>query len=167
MTTEAQRRELEASIRLAFARVVRPAKDLIALHQCDECEELRCAFVSQRWEAMSGELIERHYVSLPLLSPEAFVYFLPAYILHSLDHFSPTSTVAEFTVYAVSPGANSDLGLEDWAVQRLAPFTNEQASAVDQFLELVERDEDVGPYISDISERRERFRELRAKSSEL
>jgi len=163
MTSESERLALQAEVRSAFAGVVRPAEDLIALHQCPECDALRAAFAHESWDAMSDDLIERNELALPLLSPDAFAYFLPAYLLYSLDHLSCTAGVTEMTVYAVSPSAGANANLENWTQERIAPFTDQQARVIDRFLELAERDEELGSYMSDIAERRVRFKELRAK----
>ncbi|HEV7704525.1 MAG TPA: hypothetical protein VGO46_09540 [Gemmatimonadaceae bacterium] len=68
-----------------------------------------------------------------------------------------------YTIYSLSPGFGGKAAIEDWAVEILQPLTDKQAAVIDRFLELAERDDDLGPQIEDIAERREHFRELRAR----
>jgi hypothetical protein len=160
MVTDAQRESLEAEIRAAFAGVTRPAEDQIALHECDECNELRSAFTQLRWDAMPDSLVEAHALALPLLSPEAFAYFLPGYLLYALRHLTWQSAPSEMTVYAVGPGPTGGGVSQDWERERLKPFTAEQARVIDRFLELVEQDDEFGGYLGDVTGRRARFQEL-------
>jgi hypothetical protein len=162
LTTEAQRRALQADIRAAFAQAVRPTADLIAPHQCDECARIRSEFSQAHRDALPDAFIEEHRSALPLLSPEALLYFLPAYLLYALDHLTSRTGASEMTVYAVTPNSSTDAALEDWARERVALFTDEQAGVIDRFLELVQHDDDLGAYMGDVADRRARFHELRA-----
>ena len=60
------RAQLREHIYAAFEGTHRPAENLIALHDCEECAELRMAFAQQEWATMPTELIESHDNSLPL-----------------------------------------------------------------------------------------------------
>ena len=144
----------------AFAGGVCPPRERIALHECAECAELRSAFDSVRWESMPDALIEAHEISLPLLSPEAFAYFLPAYMLYALDHLTWRHSASEHTVYAVGPDKPANDDHADWHRTRFRALTPQQAAVVEDFLALVEKDPDFGSYLGDVAERREQFREL-------
>jgi hypothetical protein len=160
MVTDVQRESLEAEIRSAFAGATLPTEDQIAPHQCHECAELRSAFTSVRWDAMPDALVEAHAVALPLLSPEAFAYFLPGYLLYALRHLTCQSAPSEMTIYALGPKAKDNRASEDWERERVKPLTEEQARVIDRFLELVEKDDEFSEYLGDVAERRARFHEL-------
>jgi hypothetical protein len=160
MVTDAQRESLEAEIRAAFAGATRPSKEQIAPHDCDECAELRSAFTYVSWDAMPDPLVEAHALALPLLSPKAFAYFLPGYLLYALKHLTWQFAPSQMTVYAIGPGPTHSDVLRDWERERLKPFTDAQARVIDKFLQLVEQDDEFGGYLGDVTERRARFQEL-------
>jgi len=147
---------LRAAILEAFARDEPPRQDRIALHQCEECAGLRADFAEMRWNLMPPALIEKHYGSLPLLSPEALAYFLPAYLLYALDHFTPDSLVTEFVVYHLAPDAPHDQDAIEWRRAKLRHFTRQQIAVVNDFLLLVEGDEAFRVYLGDVGPGRRR-----------
>jgi hypothetical protein len=159
MVTDVQRESLEAEIRAAFAGTAHPGEGQIAPHDCDECAELRSAFTTVRWDAMPHALIEANASALTLLSPEAFAYFLPGYLLYALRHLTWQSAPSEMTIYALGSKAKHSGALEDWERERLKPLTAEQARVIDRFLELVEQDDEFSEYLGDVTERRARFQE--------
>ena len=160
MTTREQRAALKARVRAAFSGGECPPQDRIAFHQCAECAELRAAFADIQWETMPDALIESYEGSLPLLSPDAFAYFLPAYIRYATDHLTWRASPSEYTVYAVGPDAPRNEDIADWHRKRFKALTAEQADVIDEFLALVENDPDLGAHLGDVSERRMQFREL-------
>ncbi len=95
---------LKSEIVKAFAEVEQPPKDNIALHECEECRGVRSDFAKVKWRETSSELLERNYDKIPLFSPAAFNYFLPAYLLYTLNNFDDElSDVCDFTLYALTP----------------------------------------------------------------
>jgi hypothetical protein len=157
---ELEHASLRFRIRSAFAGGVQPERECIAPHECEECAELRQAFHGIAWDAMPDALIESHDGSLVLLSPEAFVYYLPGYMLYALEHMTWHDSPSEHTVYAIGPNASDDDEMLDCQRERLKPLTAEQGALLDEFLALVERDGDLGTHIGDLHERRETLRYL-------
>jgi hypothetical protein len=150
---------MRAEIVAAFADARRPDEDDIIVHDCDDCQALRGAFAPLRWDEVPDPVIETHASSLPLFSPTAFAYFLPAYLLYALEHFTPHADASQHTVYALTPNT-PDEDMIDWHRDRLKPFTQYQASVAKRFLELVEADEHFGPYMGHLTEGRTRFYDL-------
>ena len=107
-------------------------------------------------------MIEAHPSKLPLLGPEAFVYYLPAYLLYSIEHFQYHHPVTEMTIYAVSPSEDytPEEGLGEHLCERLKPFTDDQINAVEEFLLLAESDESFRRYYGDNGPARRRLRAL-------
>jgi hypothetical protein len=57
---------------------------VIAPHECEECAAL-CECLSQSgWEGISDSFVEQYSGSLPLLSPEAYNAYLPAWLRASV-----------------------------------------------------------------------------------
>lgn len=151
---------LRADILRAFADTVRPPQEEIALHQCDECAALRAAFAPYMWDRVPPQVIEAHYSALPLFSPSAFAYFLPAYLLYALDHFTPDSGPSEFTIYSLVIEEPVNEHHAAWHRERLKPLTRSQVNTVERFLDLVEADEEFASYLQELAPGRARFREF-------
>ncbi len=62
-----------------------PRKDELIVHACDECFALRDAFAGRRWADIPVRQIHEHYSELPLFSPVAHHYYLPAFVIAATD----------------------------------------------------------------------------------
>jgi hypothetical protein len=72
--------ELERQILAAFP----PRKvNQIVTHQCEECESLKRELGGRVWSDISAEFIEANDGALPLLTQDAYLAFLPAWLLQS------------------------------------------------------------------------------------
>lgn len=138
---EKQLAELKQKIVKAFEAVPYP-KDPIAPHECEECREVRKTFANQHWKTIEPAILEENHGIIPLFSPDAFRFFLPAYLIYSLDHFSEEyDTTTEFTIYAVTPSNKDIKAATGYWQEKFAGFDREQFSCVDEFLGLVGIDE--------------------------
>jgi hypothetical protein len=54
-------------------------------HDCEECLEIRSALERRTWPLISAHFVDAHADSLPLLTREAFIAFLPAWLLRALQ----------------------------------------------------------------------------------
>jgi hypothetical protein len=54
--------------------------------KCLECTELTESLRHRKWDALDNQTMDAQFGSLPLLSPEAFSTFLPAWLMRSLDN---------------------------------------------------------------------------------
>jgi hypothetical protein len=152
--------QLREDIIAAFADAQRPTEDDIVVHECDECRALEAAFAPLTWDAVPDSVIEAHASELPLFSPTAFAYFLPAYLLYTLAHFTPRADAAEHTVYALTPNDPPNVDMADWHRERFKPFTQAQVTVAERFLELVEADDEFSRYMGSLTDGRVKFREF-------
>src|ERR1700733_8097709 len=82
LPSHASRNALRESIRSAFpdgslpTRIVRSDPDGDA-----ELGAIVKAFAAKRWTELDADMVDRHYDALSFFSPEAFRYYLPAYML--------------------------------------------------------------------------------------
>ena len=123
---------LRAMIEHAFASAPRPTADDIATHACGECDRVRQTFRGADWRTIDQGTILENYDKLPLLTPEAHHYFLPAFMLASITPFDRDNPILEFTIYDVC----------DPRLERAEKFTTDQCDAIVAFLILAERDMD-------------------------
>jgi len=124
--------ELIKLISEAFADVARPENDQITRHECGECDEVREDFARYSRETIPQKRLEYHASALPLLTAKALLYFLPAYMAHSVNHLE--SGVTEYTLYHLSP---SDWSASFW-VERFGIFSSSQKTAICQYLRFLE-----------------------------
>jgi hypothetical protein len=124
----------------AFGKVEQPVWENIALHECEECRGVRKDFVNVKWSKAGDELLEANYDKLPLFSPAAFQYFLPAYLLYTLKNFDDNfSEVCEFTLFALTPDKNwkeENGEISSYWIDKFAAFTVEQMACIYGVLEL-------------------------------
>ena len=125
--------EIRAAVWSAFSPVRRPPEAQIALHQCDECADLRATFRDLNWAKVPAATLEENFGKLPLFSPMAYAYFLPAWLLYAIDHPSTDAIVTEFLVYDLAPTG----GEEEWHRERLRALTPAQVAACDAVLALL------------------------------
>ena len=121
----------------------------ITKHPCDECIAIRNDFAGVAWWSADPELIDAYFTSLSLFTPKAFHYYLPAYLVYSLNHFEPFEGAVEFSIYALS------LELDDprrnkWLTERKNLFTEEQRQVIVKFLELVRDHPEMEIYQADV-----------------
>lgn len=150
---------LKQKIFASFENVPYP-KGRIAPHECGECDDVCKTFKNKNWKTISPEIIEEYHGIIPLFSPEAFQYFLPAYLNFSLNNFDGYDTVCQFTIYATAPDNKSvQERLEYWR-DRFARFSSEQMSCIYEFLDLARIDENFERSAKEISIGRQNLKEF-------
>jgi hypothetical protein len=80
---------LRQTIGRVFAHVPYPGDDNITRcpYDCSECGQIARFFRAKSWDQLAAEDLRRHHTALALFTPEAFQYFLPAFMLASLSSF--------------------------------------------------------------------------------
>ena len=109
---------------------------------------------------MPEELIEKHYSQLPLLSPAAFAYYVPAYLRLALHDFSQDSRVLQFLVYNIAPSNDEN---PEWKRERFRHFTREQVDILQEFLQLVVEQDEMRIYFGTLDPERRRLETLWAE----
>ena len=129
--------QLKNEIIKVFAEVEQPAKDNIALHECKECRGVREDFTDVKWQEADDELLETNFGSIPFFSLLAFNYFLPAYLLYTLNNFDKKySEVCEFTIYALTPDKNWKVkngNIASYWKEKFSLFTSAQMNVIYRF----------------------------------
>ena len=127
---------LIADIEKHFANVTPPSADNIAECQNDwEIEEITRTFAGRDWRDLDRETVESNPV-LSLFTPEAFHYFLPAYLRYSIDGPFSYSGLLVDTVNRLLPGKET-AGSSGLYRDRLRPFNEDQMNTVIKFLDWV------------------------------
>lgn len=148
MLFEKKASALRIKILDSFSDFPVPEKNQVAPHDCCECNELRETFAGLDWKRIDKQIIEENFSQIPLFSPEAYHYFLPAFLLYVLDNFAPSSLVLEFTLYALCP--STDERMKKYWQERGRTFTKEQINILYEFLELIRAQPETHAYYQDI-----------------
>ncbi len=72
----------------------------VTKHRCIECDSLNDMLAGHRWDEISNDLIDDNYEVLPLISDDAYLKILPAWLKRAADN--PNSLVAEMLLINLS-----------------------------------------------------------------
>lgn len=123
-------REIEA----AFAQVEHPGDQSLLHSQCmdDHDIDIEDFYGDIHWRDVPDDIIERNNASLRFFSPEAFRFYLPAFLTWVLRNFAATdSFTVDSTIYSLDPG-DDDLG--DFAKSKYSLLDHRQRTAVANLL---------------------------------
>lgn len=145
---EIARKNLIEHIKEAFSNVTLPSKEKITLCTCDECKTVReniSQYSNASWESISDDFIDEYCDCMPLLSPEAFHFMLPAILIFSLKYFDSGYNGTGFTISTLCPGKDWEHS-KDWWKNRFERFSAAQVDLVFKFLDMAYVDEGFESY---------------------
>jgi hypothetical protein len=124
------------SIESAFAEVSYPGDDRIAEHKdCPECDDVREHFRGATWRGHTVAELQQYQSVLPLFTPEALRYFLPAFMLVSLGAWREADDIPFSILYMCLPSDPSEeAGLKQHRRERFDIFTPRQREAIAAYL---------------------------------
>jgi hypothetical protein len=127
--------KLIQEIEKAFLHTTYPGDDYLAyaLTRADYWK-LMNDFKGNHWKKIPPEILVKHVYDLPLFSPEAFRFYLPAYLLASLRG-EPSGDFGEFTYYEFVPPEDEGSDME-YFLKRVEGFDRPQRASIRQFVEL-------------------------------
>lgn len=141
-------------IKAAFADVEPPTQDNLSHLPDAEGDAVTLAFAGRDWRTLSTEFIEERHDQLVLMTPEAFRYYLPAYMLRALGVFLDPknyftvddlhvfhykSMMPESTALSYLPGdLLDDHGHEEYQQRRYGIFNDEQMAVMQEFLDIID-----------------------------
>jgi hypothetical protein len=124
----------------AFGEITHPGDDQLLASDCfdvGEVENFRQSNVPTKWQQLAPSVIDYNYGSLPFLSPSAYRFFLPAYLIRALDTFrDATNNVIEFVIYALT-APDDPILLKHFLTQQ-SLLNSTQRKAIHQFLKTIE-----------------------------
>jgi len=118
---------LKLEIREAFREVEKPEAETITPHECLECDELRRDLHQYDSGNVPDAVLDEHVSDLPLLSDDAKQYYLPAWIVRSIE--DPESNYTQ----ALLDALDSD---HRWAPA--TPYTDRQWHVIEAYLDFLE-----------------------------
>jgi len=115
---------ISEQIRKAFQTVKHPGKDRLIREGSGgttEAEDIVQAFGDTSWQQVSGETLRYENAAMSFFSEAAFVYYLPAYMLFKLEHFSEADVVPDNLVSQLTMPAATDFIEAMGYVQEMPP----------------------------------------------
>ncbi len=106
--------------------------------EIDDDLDLRDNLRNRSWNEVAAEVVGRRAGGLPLLTPEAFAAFLPAWLIRSREDLGGENEIRELTVYEFCR-KHLHPALHEHQRIRHALLNAEQRHAVVDFLILVSR----------------------------
>jgi Family of unknown function (DUF6714) len=118
----------------AFAEVPYPGDDNIADHlDCLECDEIRAYFRGKSWRDLKFPELRAFHESLPLFTPEAFHYFLPGYMLATLDDLEQAEMIP-YSIITIGGYPDDASNAKEEAQENRKRFTESQRRAIAAWL---------------------------------
>jgi hypothetical protein len=137
-------------INAAFANARYPGDDNIGYDKTGQ--NLECKQIAEHFRGMSWPDVDlaflREYgehadasACLTFMSPEAFRYYLPAFLLVLVENFQEADVLVETVISSITPRRDqSKPALVEFVRLRLEGFTPEQREAIRLFLEYMKRE---------------------------
>jgi len=126
---------LISRIEAAFADAKHPGDGRLLHPQCFDNSDIRDFYGGVRWRQVPAEVIERNNASLCFFGPEAFRFYLPAFLLWTLRNYRTSdSFTVDSTIYSLDPGQDD---LRAFILSKLSALTAPQREAVVAFLEFM------------------------------
>lgn len=104
-----------------------------------ECREIASAFVGKDWRKISVETLRIYAEALPLFTPVAFQYYLPAYMIGCVDSYYGVDVALDSVLFNLTPPEDRSGWEWDHFWARVKLFSEREREAIRSFLELMEQ----------------------------
>ncbi len=144
MTSNSDLSSLIEAIQSAFEGAKMPSdEELLHPDGMDEVDVLEF-YGGVHWRDMTDDNVVYSYAAPTAFSPIAFRYYLPAYLIWTLNNADSKEYAGESILLALDPGTEKEL-LHDFRKSKFDLLTREQVKAVKAFLWYLEDHSDLGP----------------------
>jgi hypothetical protein len=134
MDDSQNRMHLAEQIERAFADVPYPGDDRLVENPADlESSNLRDRFKGKHWSTLSFKTLMDERSGLPLLTPEAFRFFIPAYLHVSVVRPDEVDVIPENLVSDLTPPLQEGESAERFRTV-VSGFTPEQMQVIRAFM---------------------------------
>jgi len=118
----------------AFADVSYPGDDNIADHQhCPECDDVRAFFRGKSWRGLRFPELHYYHESLPLLTLDALHYFLPGYMIATLENWDQADMIS-YGIIAIGGYPGDAQKVKNQAREKRKIFSVKQREAIAEWL---------------------------------
>ena len=129
-------------VEAAFAKVPYPGDNNIVEDSSGidiESNEIAAAFQGRHWRTIPFGILQKYVAAVSFFTIPAFRYYLPAYIIASINKFYETSDIPVNAIYSFIPPRH-DTARCDFYQRRLNAFSVDELEVIKEFL-LIMRDQ--------------------------
>lgn len=127
--------EVKATIQTAFPPKV-VLGDAANRRCCDECRSLADSVSFRSWDELDRKTLDREFGGLSLLTMEAYVSLLPAWLMFSLEELNEEDhSIREWTLFSIACFDVSESTCS-FHLERAVLFSPEQQGAIAAFFEI-------------------------------
>lgn len=126
---------LRLQILAIFPQVPWPRLQEITYGDTVEELKIRADFKGHTWWDVPIDVLRSNYGAMAFFTGEAYRYYLPSYLIASLDDFDSNNEILMFTVFSLSP-TKTDRNDENYS-NRISMFNSSQREIIRRFLTLV------------------------------
>jgi len=137
-------RQTVAEIEAAFDGLAPPGDDGLLHPQAMDDVDIVGFYGAPDYREIPDETIISGYAAPSFFSAEAFQYYMPAFMIWSLNHADSIEYAPESTIRAFDP-AHDDPSLTEFQLSKFVLFTGPQRAAIVRFLRAFLPDPDLGP----------------------
>jgi hypothetical protein len=137
-----------AEIEAAFSGLTPPGDERLLHPQCMDDGDVVDFYGAVDRRQLTDDTIISNYAAPSFFSAEAFQYYMPAFMIWSLNHHDTIEYAPESTIRAFDP-TNENPRLYEFQISKFALFTKPQRAAVIRFLQAFSTDPDLGPIAKD------------------
>jgi hypothetical protein len=130
---------VDETTRTAFSDTPYPGDDRLVVDRSGrdpECAEIARTLRGKRWHHVSADMVRRHADALPLLTPEAFRHYLPAFMLAVAHGYYDVDVARDAVLFTLTPPSRREGRRWDDFRARTEQFTDRERRAIEMFLEL-------------------------------
>ena len=128
---------LKEKIEAAFAVVEYPGDGNITRcpYHCSECTRVAEFFKGRKWTGNTAEELKAQHTALALFTPDAFQYFLPGFMLISMNDYQKGDVIPDAIRFHFEYSAE----VQGHYPLRMSRFTRPQREAIIEYLVYMER----------------------------
>lgn len=141
-TIKQSRHVVKTKILDAFGATPYPGDEDLVADQSGydpECTEIASAFKGKDWKDVSVEMLRKHKEALPLFTPAAFRYYLPAYMTGCADSYYDVDVALDSVLFNLTPPKPRSGWEWDFFWARAQQFNERERDAIRSFLELMDQ----------------------------
>ena len=132
---EALRQRVAKQIEEAFADTPYPRDNNIGSTDRDDDRDIELALRGQHWREITLEAIFEYRGHLPFLTPNALQFYLPAFMLATLNHYSEVDTLSSNLIFMLAPPGEENDEFSAYFLARASRFNRAEQAAILAFLE--------------------------------
>ena len=127
--------EVVQQIERAFNGERYPGDNRLTQGSSMEAAEIRDFLRSRHWQDLRLDELVHSHASLFFMTPEAVRYFLPAFLIASVQHYDDSDQIPSTLLFFLNPYAMSDSAYQSRFRERFESFNNSERAAIRAFLE--------------------------------